>query len=133
MLRRIGYFYCAAPLAGAFSGLLSTGLARISYGGYNRWPWIFFLEGAITTLFGIICFFAMPHTPAEARFLTVEERERALARMRLDSHGAMSSKNVDEERFDWHWVKLAFKAPQTWFCSFIWFFLLIPLYVRTYS
>jgi MFS family permease len=42
MLKRIGYFYCAAPLSGAFGGLLATGLAKIHHGGYNRWPWIFF-------------------------------------------------------------------------------------------
>jgi MFS family permease len=28
MLRRIGYFYCAAPLSGAFGGLLATGLSQ---------------------------------------------------------------------------------------------------------
>jgi len=33
---RIGLFYCAAPLSGAFGGLLATGLAEIRYGGYNR-------------------------------------------------------------------------------------------------
>ena len=42
MLYRIGLFYCAAPLSGAFGGLLATGLARIEHGGYNNWPWIFF-------------------------------------------------------------------------------------------
>jgi MFS family permease len=42
MVRRIGYFYCAAPLSGAFGGLIATGLAKIHYGGYNRWHWIFF-------------------------------------------------------------------------------------------
>lgn len=41
MLYRIGLFYCAAPLSGAFGGLLATGLAKISYNGYNHWPWIF--------------------------------------------------------------------------------------------
>lgn len=42
MLWRMGMFYCAAPLSGAFGGLLATGLATIRYNGYNRWPWIFF-------------------------------------------------------------------------------------------
>ena len=38
MLYRIGLFYCAAPLSGAFGGLLATGLAQIHYGGYNgKW------------------------------------------------------------------------------------------------
>ncbi|KAH9906146.1 MFS transporter-like protein [Xylariomycetidae sp. FL2044] len=128
MQRRIGYFYSAAPLSGAFGGLLATGLARISYGGYDSWPWIFFIEGIVTVLFGVLCFFAMPHTPADAKFLTEEERARALARMKLDSHGATSTDDVNEERFDWHWVRMAFRAPQTWFCSLIWFFLLVSLY-----
>lgn len=42
MLYRVGLFYCAAPLSGAFGGLLATGLAKIRYNGYNNWPWIFF-------------------------------------------------------------------------------------------
>ncbi|KAI8951976.1 MFS transporter-like protein [Xylaria longipes] len=128
MLKRIGYFYCAAPLSGAFGGLLATGLAKIHHGGYNRWPWIFFIEGTVTTLFGILCFFVMPHTPADAKFLTEEERAVALLRMRMDSHGATNEDDVNHEKFDWHWVRMAFSAPQLWLSSFIWFFLLIPLY-----
>lgn len=42
MLLRSGLFYCAAPLSGAFGGLLASGLARIEVGGYEKWPWIFF-------------------------------------------------------------------------------------------
>ena len=45
MLFRTGLFYCAAPLSGAFGGLLATGLAEIQHGGHNRWPWIFIVEG----------------------------------------------------------------------------------------
>ena len=36
MLFRMGLFYCAAPLSGAFGGLLATGLAEINFNGYNR-------------------------------------------------------------------------------------------------
>jgi hypothetical protein len=35
MLYRIGLFYCAAPLSGAFGGLLATGLTQIQYGNYK--------------------------------------------------------------------------------------------------
>lgn len=42
MLLRSGLFYCAAPLSGAFGGLLASGLATIEVGQYRRWPWIFF-------------------------------------------------------------------------------------------
>lgn len=37
LMRRIGLFYCAAPLSGAFGGLLATGLSQISTSGYNGW------------------------------------------------------------------------------------------------
>ncbi|KAF3046119.1 hypothetical protein E8E12_011199 [Didymella heteroderae] len=130
MLLRSGLFYCAAPLSGAFGGLLASGLSRIEVGDYRKWPWIFFIEGAVTVVFGIICYFFMPDTPATARFLNDEEKDWALRRMRLDAHGA-TNVNVDEEKFDWYWVKMALKAPQTYFNGFIWFFLLaaqIPLY-----
>jgi MFS family permease len=42
MMLRNGLFYCAAPLSGAFGGLLASGLAKIEVGEYRRWPWIFF-------------------------------------------------------------------------------------------
>lgn len=79
-------------------------------------------------IFGVVCFFFMPDTPASAKFLTDEERDWALRRMRIDASGSTSI-DVDQEEFDWYWVKMAVKAPQTYFCAAIWFFLLVPLYV----
>lgn len=37
LMFRLGIFYCAAPLSGAFGGLLATGLAQIDYHGYDGW------------------------------------------------------------------------------------------------
>ncbi len=37
LIRRIGLFYCAAPLSGAIGGLLATGLSQITTPGYNGW------------------------------------------------------------------------------------------------
>ena len=56
MLYRIGLFYCAAPLSGAFGGLLATGLAKIEYGGYNNWPWIFFSKSDTFSSYGVFNF-----------------------------------------------------------------------------
>jgi hypothetical protein len=91
----------------------------------TRW----LVEGAMTIVFGIICFFFMPDTPAAAGFLTDEEKEWALLRMRLDAGGSTTATAVEDEKFSWYLAKMALKAPQTYFCSFIWFFLLVPLYV----
>ena len=90
---------------------------------------LYVVEGIITVIFGIVCYFFMPDTPALARFLTDEERDWALKRMRIDASGATSI-DVDQEEFDWFWVKMAVKAPQMYLCAAIWFFLLVPLYVR---
>lgn len=70
----------------------------------------------------------MPDTPAMAKFLTDEEKIWALRRMRLDASGSTAI-DVDEEKLDWRWVRMALRAPQMWFCAAIWFFLLVPLYV----
>jgi hypothetical protein len=35
LIRRIGLFYCAAPLSGAIGGLLATGISQITIKGYN--------------------------------------------------------------------------------------------------
>jgi MFS family permease len=50
MMLRNGLFYCAAPLSGAFGGLLASGLATIQVGGYNKWPWIFFSTSNLSSL-----------------------------------------------------------------------------------
>jgi len=70
----------------------------------------------------------MPDTPAAAKFLTDDEKLWALRRMRMDASGS-TAVDVDQEEFDWYWAKMALKAPQTYLCAAIWFFLLVPLYV----
>jgi len=41
---RIGIFYCAASLAGAFSGILAFGISKMDgVGGLAGWNWIFIL------------------------------------------------------------------------------------------
>ena len=106
LLARMGLFYCAAPLSGAFGGLLATGLAEINHGGLNGWPWIFIVEGIITMLFGVLTIFFLPHTPATSKFLTEEERAGALRRLKLDGHGATDTSSAAQEQFSWKWVTL---------------------------
>jgi len=121
-------FYCAAPLSGAFGGLLATGLAEIHTKSYKGWPFIFFVEGAITVVFGAATMFFLPHDPASAKFLSAEERAGALARMRLDSHGADAADEVAQEEFSWHWVKRAMFNWNTWLLSLNFFAIITPIY-----
>ncbi|MCJ1248143.1 hypothetical protein MMC30_005358 [Trapelia coarctata] len=128
LLSRMGLFYCAAPLSGAFGGLLATGLAQINHGGYNSWPWIFIVEGLITVCFGFVTIFFLPHTPATSSFLTEEERMGALRRMKLDAHGATAATDVAQEEFSWKWVRMALLNVNTIMMSLIFFAIITPIY-----
>lgn len=76
------------------------------------WPWIFFVGGMITVCFGLIAIFFMAHTPAQAKFLTKEEHVVALHRMRSDARGATAEEDVGQERFNWHWIRMALLSPK---------------------
>ncbi|KAH0373065.1 MFS general substrate transporter, partial [Aureobasidium melanogenum] len=128
LMFRIGLFYCAAPLSGAIGGLLATGLAKIHTSEYKGWPFIFFVEGGITVLFGILTIFFLPHTPAESKFLTEEEKAGAALRMHLDSHGSDAADDVRNETFSWHWVRMAFLNWNTVLLSLNFFAIITPIY-----
>lgn len=51
----------------------------------ERWRNIFFFEGIMTMLAGMICYFFLPNTPEEAKFLTEEERKIGSLRIRLET------------------------------------------------
>lgn len=73
-------------MAGAFGGLLATGLARIPRWGadsapIHTWRNIFFFEGLLTIFAGLLAPIWMPQSPQTAQWLT--ERQRYIARERL--------------------------------------------------
>ncbi|KAH6915822.1 major facilitator superfamily domain-containing protein [Coprinopsis sp. MPI-PUGE-AT-0042] len=86
LVLRIGIFFGLSPsLAGAFGGLLASGLLRLKDMGFVvRWRKIFLVEGIITTVIGIILLFTIPGEPATNRLLTPEERKLAVARLDAD-------------------------------------------------
>ncbi len=103
LLFRIGIYVSAASIAGAFGGLLATGLSMIPTWGaddmrINAWRNIFFFEGIITMLSGAIAPIWMPTDPSTAWFLN--ERERRIAAERLmREHRAMPDEQVTMDDF----------------------------------
>ncbi|RDB15354.1 hypothetical protein Hypma_004653 [Hypsizygus marmoreus] len=83
---RVGMFFGVAPcIAGAFGGLLSSGiLATDDIGSIKSWRKIFLVEGIITTGFGSICVFIIPADPQHTRMFNPAERALALARIDAD-------------------------------------------------
>ncbi|KLO05691.1 MFS general substrate transporter [Schizopora paradoxa] len=86
LVMRIGVFVGLGPsLAGAFGGLLASGLLHISdIGTVKSWRKIFLVEGVITTGIGLLCVLFMPADPQKTRLLSEPERALALARLSAD-------------------------------------------------
>ncbi|PPR06290.1 hypothetical protein CVT24_001096 [Panaeolus cyanescens] len=79
---RLAVFISAASISGAFSGLLAAALVNLDgIGGRPGWAWIFIVEGLITVLIGLIGFYMVPRTPADARFLSPSEKEAIIKRL----------------------------------------------------
>lgn len=86
MALRIGMFYTAASLAGAFGGLLARGLNEMDgLGGLEGWRWIFIIEGLLTVVCGLVAYFFLEGNLATASFLTPEEQELAATRLSGDA------------------------------------------------
>ncbi|KAF6759370.1 major facilitator superfamily domain-containing protein [Ephemerocybe angulata] len=82
---RIAYFFSAASLSGAFSGLLAAAISRMEgLGGKDGWAWIFILEGLFTVSFGIASFWIVPRTLQQAKFLTQVEKDALKRRLERD-------------------------------------------------
>ena len=77
--------------------------------------------------YGIITLFFLPHTPSDAKFLTEEERQVALARLKTDSSGAATS-DAKYETFSWDKFKHALLNVNTQLLSLNFFFLITPIY-----
>jgi sugar phosphate permease len=79
---RLSLYLVMAPLAGAFGGLLASGILTLdSFGGLKTWRMIFALEGIITVSVGLIAFVTLTDRPETARWLSAEEKDLATARL----------------------------------------------------
>ncbi|KDE06251.1 hypothetical protein MVLG_03410 [Microbotryum lychnidis-dioicae p1A1 Lamole] len=122
--QRIAFFFSAATLAGAFSGLLAYGIQFMSgVGGRNGWSWIFILEGLLTTLAGIGAFWAIVDSPRSSHFLTKEEQDFIIWRKTTDSGASGEATNVS-----WTYIRQALTSWQCWLALGYYFGIVVPLY-----
>ncbi|TFK18397.1 MFS general substrate transporter [Coprinopsis marcescibilis] len=107
LVLRVGIFFGIAPsIAGAFGGLLASGLLRINdIGIVTSWRKIFLIEGLVTTVFGIVLFFIVPEDPRTTKLLNEEERKLAIARLDAD---AVVKTQGRKEKTSWKLVGRSF-------------------------
>ncbi|KAF5328441.1 hypothetical protein D9619_013250 [Psilocybe cf. subviscida] len=121
---RIGLFFGAASLAGAFSGLLAFAIHFMSgTAGLLGWSWIFILEGMATVLVGLLAFLVMVDFPATASFLTPEERSFIVHKKKYDN-----SSVGEEEHFSSRHFWAAVTDWQVWIHILVYMSVIAPLY-----
>ncbi|KAH1299667.1 hypothetical protein KXX13_008148 [Aspergillus fumigatus] len=144
---RIGLFYTAASLSGAFGGLLARGLAAIGpRGGLEGWRWIMIIEGLLASrLFeqnvyaisdtlqtfacGALSYLCLPNNIETAAFLTVEERQFARERMQLDNLSVPEGTiEAEHEAFRWSEVVRGVLDLKMWLSATAYFAILSGLY-----
>jgi ACS family tartrate transporter-like MFS transporter len=81
--RIIAIFMVAIPVSSFLGSPISASLLQTDgMLGLRGWQWMFILEGVPAMLLGLATVFVLPNGPAEARFLSPEER--ALVARKLD-------------------------------------------------
>lgn len=74
-----------APLAGAFGGLLASGILTLDhFGGLHSWRMLFAIEGIITIGIALLAFLTLTDRPETARWLSQEEKDLAIARVKSE-------------------------------------------------
>ncbi|KAM7207921.1 Major facilitator superfamily domain containing protein [Naviculisporaceae sp. PSN 640] len=133
MALRIGIFYTAASLSGAFGGLLARGLSAIGpRGGLEGWRWILIIEGLITVVAGLVAYLLLPSSILTAPYLSQEEKEFAVQRLQgYGDEGSLERFNPAlerEEKFKWSEVGRGIFNLQVWLTATAYFAILSGLY-----
>jgi ACS family tartrate transporter-like MFS transporter len=113
----VALFMTANALAGVIGGPLSGALLTMQgAGGLAGWQWLFLLEGTPAVLLGIATLLYLPNGPAEARWLTVDERQMVQA----EAAGTMPH---DDQT-----VLRVLTNRTVWLFSILYFALVVALY-----
>lgn len=143
VLLREAVFFSAASMAGAFSGLLAAAISQMDgIGGYEGWRWIFILEGLLTFVFAIFAWFYFPLFPSECTFLTPEERQCVVNRVKYSSnsdaqklainHGVenddITRHHGEDNSNDRKYIWVVFKDWQSWCMLMVYYGVCVPLY-----
>ena len=84
-------FVMAIPLSSAIGSPVSSYFLELTALGLHGWQWMFILEGIPTLLFGIIVLLWLPDRPANAKWLSAEDKQLIGARLAEDPvHEAQS-------------------------------------------
>ncbi|KAJ6107092.1 hypothetical protein N7523_008415 [Penicillium sp. IBT 18751x] len=121
--KRVSYLMSCAAISGAVGGLLAYGLLQMNgIGGKAGWRWVYIIEGLFSAICAVLIWFGLPNNPAEAYFLTDEEKW--MMRVRNEQR----QKYMGSEQFSWEEMRIALGDPKLFFSGVIQFCQDILLY-----
>lgn len=122
--RTISRFYVALPLSSVVMGALAGALLNLNGRlGLAGWQWLFLVEGLPAVLLSVAFWVWLPDGPADAKWLTVDERVWVLEQIRVDASSGGHTHNV------WR----ALRDPRVLQLGMVTFFMLGCAYAYTFS
>lgn len=113
--RAIAGTLLAIPISVIIGGPLCGALMKLEIGGLASWRLMFAVEGGVTVIAGVVALFLFSDRPADARWLSADEKRDIDAAIAADrgSTGRTNAGLVD-----------ALRDPLLWLCAGVWFVLI---------
>jgi ACS family tartrate transporter-like MFS transporter len=112
----------ASVVGGPLSGLL---LALDGTMGLAGWQWLFLVEGIPAVLLGFFVLYYLTEGPAEAHWLTADERKWLIARMEADRAASVTGHDSSS-------LKAALLSPRVWYFGLLYFTIVVGFYGITF-
>jgi len=87
--RFIALFLAGVPLSVVIGGPISGFLLGVSGHGLHGWQWMLILEGIPSLICGVATLWVLPDGPAQAKWLSEEEKRIVAARLAAEPPGAL--------------------------------------------
>lgn len=122
MARVMAFVMLAGPIGGMAGGPLSTWIMTALAGshGLAGWQWMFLIEGLPCVLLGVIAFWYLDDTPAQARWLSERERKLLASDIGASQDGAH------------HSFRTVLKDPRIYALAFGYFCLISGIYAVSF-
>lgn len=124
MARAMAMLLCAGPVGAVIGGPVSTLIMTQLAGahGLAGWQWLFVLEGLPAVLLGIVLFFTLSERPADARWLS--ENEKAILLSELAAAPRAASRHTA--------FRGVLKDPRIYAMAFSYFAIICGLYAVSF-
>jgi MFS transporter, ACS family, tartrate transporter len=119
--RIVAVFMASVPIATVFGGPVSGALLQMhGFLGLSGWHWLFLIEGLPAVLLGVLALKVLTDKPAEATWLTADER-RALTE-------CIAAEDAVAKKVGYSDIGAALTRPRVLALGLLWFLIVIGLY-----